>query len=179
MAYIQVTENLPGIASLLAFYRESAKPLMELAQTLLRGDSPLTPGERELIACYVSTQNACTYCASSHGGAAMHLPGVTAELVAAVQRDYQTAPIGDKLKALLAIARKVHVSGKAVSMIDVENARKTGATDREIHDTVLIAAAFCMYNRYVDGLGTWEPGNPTMYDEMGKVLAEKGYVRER
>ncbi len=179
MAHISVAEKYAGISSLLAHYTDSAKPLMLLAETLLRGESTLTQGERELIASYVSTRNECVYCASSHGAAAKHSPGMNAEIVSAVQCDYQNAEISDKLKTLLTIAGQVQISGKAVTPDAVANARAAGATDREIHDAVLIAAAFCMYNRYVDGLGTWEPGNPEVYDQMGIVLAEKGYIRER
>jgi hypothetical protein len=80
------------------------------------------------------------------------------------------------MKALLAIAGKVQKGGKHVTTKDVERAREQGATDKEIHDTVLIAAAFCMFNRYVDGLATWAPTDPAMYRENGKRLAEKGYV---
>jgi hypothetical protein len=64
-----------------------------------------------------------------------------------------------------------------VTADDVGRARKLGATDREIHDTVLIAAAFCMFNRYVDGLGTWQPIDPQAYREMGQRMARVGYVR--
>jgi len=179
MAYIKVAEDRPGISSLLAYYTETAKPLTELAQTLLRNESTLTRGERELIASYVSTRNECVFCATSHGAAATHSEGMNAEIVSAVQRDYLTAPVSDKMKALLAIAGKVQESGKAVTPEDIERARAAGATDKEIHDAVLIAAAFCMFNRYVDGLDTWEPGDPHMYDEMGKVLAAEGYIRKR
>ena len=73
------------------------------------------------------------------------------------------------------IAGKVQQDGKLVTSADVDAARREGATDIEIHDTVLIAAAFCMYNRYVDGLGTWQPTDPEVYAQMGKHLAEQGY----
>jgi len=59
----------------------------------------------------------------------------------------------------------------------VEHARSLGATDFEIHDTVLIAAAFCMYNRYVDGLATTQPHDETMYRERGKIVAREGYIQ--
>ena len=90
-----------------------------------------------------------------------------------------TAPrtgLSSKLKTLLAIAGKVQQDGKLVTKADVEAARREGATDLEIHDTVLIAAAFSMFNRYVDGLGTWQPDNPEMYAQMGQHLAEEGYT---
>ncbi|HZV12055.1 MAG TPA: peroxidase-related enzyme [Candidatus Kapabacteria bacterium] len=179
MAYVRLAEHLPGIGGLLAYYTESAKPLTLLAQTMLRGENTLTPGERELIATYVSTLNNCFYCANSHGYAAKHLLNNDLEIVTAVQCDYQNAPINDKMKALLNIAGKVQQDGKLVLPEDIERARTEGATDKEIHDAVLIAAMFCMYNRYVDGLGTWQPRELDKYDAMGAVLAEQGYIRER
>jgi hypothetical protein len=63
-----------------------------------------------------------------------------------------------------------------VTSDDVAHAREQGATDTEIHDTVLIAAAFCMFNRYVDGLGTTQPRDEEMYRQRGKWIARDGYV---
>jgi hypothetical protein len=77
---------------------------------------------------------------------------------------------------LLKIAAKVQSGGKNVSTADVELAREQGATDIEIHDTVLIAAAFCMFNRYVDGLATWQPDDDELYDKMGEQRAREGYL---
>jgi alkylhydroperoxidase/carboxymuconolactone decarboxylase family protein YurZ len=85
--------------------------------------------------------------------------------------------VSPKLKTLLAIAAKVQAGGKQVTAEDVARARAAGATDLEIHDTVLIAAAFCMYNRYVDGLATLTPTDPDVYDRMGQRMAQQGYVR--
>jgi uncharacterized peroxidase-related enzyme len=146
---------------------------------LLRGPNTLTSGEREMIATFVSAGNDCHFCRDSHrAAAAHHLEGDYA-LVDAVKRDPQTAPISAKLKALLHIADRVRQGGKHVAGADVERARGEGASDREIHDTVLIAAAFCMFNRYVDGLATWTPTDPDAYDLMGQRMAREGYVRPR
>ena len=159
----------------MAFRPETAKPLNQLVEVLLRGPNTLTPGERELIATYVSSQNDCFFCQNIHGAiAAHHLDGNEA-LVLDVKRDYKAAPISSKLKALLAIAGKVQQGGKNVLAEDVERARAEGATDTEIHDTVLIAAAFCMFNRYVDGLATWQPDDPEMYRARGAKTARDGY----
>jgi uncharacterized peroxidase-related enzyme len=151
-----------------------------LSEFLLRGPNSLTSAERELIATYTSSQNDCYFCQMGHGAAAAHhMPGnleKNLELVDQVKRDFMTAPISNKLKALLAIASQVQKGGKHVTAEDIERARNTGATDLEIHDTVLIAAAFCMYNRYVDGLATWVPKDPELYLEMGARLAKQGYV---
>jgi uncharacterized peroxidase-related enzyme len=136
----------------------------------------LTPAERELIATYVSSQNDCYFCQTSHGAAAAaHLQG-NAAAVDQVKHNFLQASISDKLKALLVIAGQVQQGGKHVSSESVQNARNLGATDVEIHDTVLIAAAFCMYNRYVDGLATWQPRDPAMYTSMGEHLATHGYI---
>jgi uncharacterized peroxidase-related enzyme len=176
MAHVALPEGLPGISGGFAFRPETAKPMRELAHILLHEPGSLTPGERELIATYVSSQNDCYFCQTSHGAAAAaHLGGD--ESVKQVKTDFQTAPVTPKLKALLAIAGKVQRGGKNVTAEDVAHARSLGATDLEIHDTVLIAAAFSMYNRYVDGLGTWQPEDQTMYATMGKHLAEHGYLK--
>ncbi len=174
MPHIHLPEGLPGITAGFAFRPETARPMRELAHILLHEPSSLTPGERELIATYVSSRNNCQFCQLSHGAAAASHLG-DASVVNQVKTDFASAPVSPKLKALLAIAGKVQQDGKLVTAADVEAARKQGATDLDIHDTVLIAAAFCMYNRYVDGLGTWQPTDPEMYTQMGKRLAADGY----
>jgi len=179
MAHIQLPEGLPGIRGPMVFSPETTKPLCDLVQLLLTGPHTLTPAEREMIATYVSSQNNSVYCQSCHGStAAQHLGGSDAdyELIAQIKQNYDLTPISAKMKALLAIAGKVQKGGKHVTPEDVERARQVGATEKEIHDTVLIAAAFCMYNRYVDGLATWTPSDANMYRENGRRLAEVGYV---
>ena len=151
--------------------------MRELAEALLRGPNTLTSGERESIAAFVSSRNDCRFCHASHRAAAAHHLDGNYTVVDAVTRDPQSAPVSPKLKALLAIAGKVQQSGKDVTAEDIERARAEGATDREIHDTVLIAAAFCMYNRYVDGLATFTPTDEEAYDRMGQRMAREGYIR--
>jgi uncharacterized peroxidase-related enzyme len=175
MSHIQLPQGFPGISAGFTFRPETAKPMRELAHILLHEPSSLTPGERELIATYVSSRNCTTFCALSHGAAATAHLG-DAAVVKQVQTDFTQADVSPKLKALLVIAGKVQQDGKLVTAADVDAARREGATDLEIHDTVLIAAAFSMYNRYVDGLGTWQPTDPEMYRQMGQHLAEKGYT---
>lgn len=176
MAHIALPEGLPGISGAFAFRPETAKPMRALAHVLLHEPNSPTPGERELIATYVSSQNDCYFCQTSHGAAAScHLAGD--DVVQRVKTDFENAPIAPKLKALLAIAGKVQRDGKLVTAEDIERARREGASDLEIHDTVLIAAAFCMYNRYVDGLDTWQPRDAGMYAQMGQHLAEHGYLK--
>jgi uncharacterized peroxidase-related enzyme len=175
--HISLPEGLPGITSAFAFRPETAKPMRELAEVLLRGPSTLTSGEREMIATFVSSRNDCSFCQASHRAAAAHHLDGNYGLVDAVRDSYEDAPVSQKLKALLTIAGKVQQGGKHVTSADVERARAEGATDGEIHDAVLIAAAFCMYNRYVDGLATLTPTDPETYDRMGERMAQQGYIR--
>jgi uncharacterized peroxidase-related enzyme len=176
MAHINVPEGVPGIRSLVMFRPETGKSLYELAQVLLRNESPLTPAERELIATHVSTRNNCVFCASSHAAAARELFGDERKVVDCVIEDIESAPLTPKMKALLHIAGKVQQSGRDVQPEDVAEARKHGAGDRDIHDTVLIAATFSMFNRYVDGLASLTPTDPKAYEEMGKRMSTLGYV---
>ena len=176
MAHIRLPEGLQGIRAAMAFRPETAGPLNQLAEILLHATNSLAPGERELIATYVSSLNDCYFCQTVHGAiAAAHLND-DEELVRRVKADFKHADISEKLKALLVIAGKVQKGGKQVTASDVAEARAAGASDIEIHDTVLIAAAFCMYNRYVDGLGTWQPRDEELYRQRGKKTAREGYV---
>jgi uncharacterized peroxidase-related enzyme len=174
MPHINLPDGFPGITAGFTFRPETAKPMRELAHILLHEQNTLTPGERELIATFVSSQNSCHFCQSSHGAAAAWHLGDSA-VVEKVKSNFLTAAVSAKLKALLVIAGKVQGDGKWVTETDVLAARALGATDMEIHDTVLIAAAFSMYNRYVDGLGTWQPRDPEMYAKMAEHLGEEGY----
>jgi uncharacterized peroxidase-related enzyme len=175
--HIALPTDLPGITSAFEFRPETAKPMRELAEVLLRGPSPLTSAERETIAAFVSSRNDCQFCEASHSAAAAHHMNGSYEIVEAVKRDFVSAPVTPKLKALLVIAAKVQQGGKRVTTDDIEGAREVGASDLEIHDTVLIAASFCMFNRYVDGLATLTPVDPLVYDQMGQRMAREGYIR--
>jgi uncharacterized peroxidase-related enzyme len=175
--HIALPEGLPGITSGFAFRPETARPLRELAETLLRSPGSLTSGEREMIATFVSTRNECHFCQASHRAAAAHHLDGDYALVDAVRLDPEAAPVSPKLKALLAIAGLVQAGGRRVTTAAIERARAAGASDLDIHDTVLIAAAFCMFNRYVDGLATWTPVGDEAYHEMGRRMAHEGYVR--
>jgi uncharacterized peroxidase-related enzyme len=176
MPHIVLNSAEPGIRGLLRYRPQTARPLSELTEVLLRGPGTLTRGERELMAAYVSALNDCQYCSSSHSAcAAAQLPGGMA-VVEQVRADPGSAPVSAKLKALLAIAAAVACSGRAVTAGHVAQARAAGATDLEIHDTVLIAAVFCMFNRYVDGLATTAPDDPAVYAAGAQRLVMQGYL---
>lgn len=181
MAYIDLPvapalgREYPGIVGPMTFRPETAAPINELVNVLLRGESTLSRGERELIATHVSWRNDCFFCQTIHGAVAAAQLGHDEDLVHSVKTDWLHAHISPKMKALLNIAGKVQQGGKHVTEDDVAGARSHGATDMEIHDTVLIAAVFCMANRYVDGLGTWAPENPDMYRANAAEIVAHGY----
>ena len=176
MPHITLDNDEFGIRSLFIYRPETASPLCLLAEVLMRGPSTLSRGERELIATYVSSRNDCSYCTASHAASAAAQLPEGMDLVDQVRADPDTAPVTPKLTALLRIAGAVQQSGKAVRAEDVAAAREAGATDLEIHDTVLIAAAFCMYNRYVDGLATNVRADPAAYTTAAKLSVNQGYL---
>jgi len=176
MPYIPLEDHLPGITGLLEYRKDTAQPIRELTQFLLRGENTLTEGERELIATVVSNGNQCRFCATAHTAAADVLLGEH-ETSRRVKENINTAPVSDKMKALLTIASMTRESGKSVTAEAVAAAKAAGATDTEIHDTVLIAALFCLYNRYVDGLATVTPDDPGFYKALGERLKNHGYNR--
>jgi uncharacterized peroxidase-related enzyme len=176
MPFIQIEDHLPGVTGLLEYRKDTAEPLRELTQILLRGTSTLTEAERELIATIVSHKNNCTFCVTSHAAAADAYFGDN-ETTSKMREDIQSAPVSDKMKALLTIAAQVQEGGKSVTPSAIEAAKQAGATDMELHDTVMIAALFCFYNRYVDGLGTIAPTNPDYYKSMAERLKNNGYHR--
>ncbi|MFK7787479.1 MAG: carboxymuconolactone decarboxylase family protein [Crocinitomicaceae bacterium] len=174
MTYIKTGVDHPGIVELMFYKGSTGKALANLVHTLMHGPSGLTSGERELIASYVSKLNDCEFCHGTHSASAsVHLSD-NGNAASCVIENIDTSPVSDKMKSLLKIAGKVQRSGREVSQVDVDEAKNKGATDEDVHDAVLIASAFCMYNRYVDGLGT-DPGSPEDYPDYGIRLAKKGY----
>ena len=177
MAHIDLGNDLPGIRGPMAYRPETAKPLNELAEILLRDDNnTLTRGERELIGSYVSGLNDCFFCHNVHGALAQHYMQCDTQYIDDIKKDYRSTRLSEKMKSLLSIAGSVQKSGRQVSALQIEDAKNAGATDKEIHDTVLIAAAFCMFNRYVDGLATWAPTERQVYIDRAARRAEEGYI---
>lgn len=174
--FIPLPEHLPGITGLLEYRQETGKPIRELTQLLLRGPSTLSEADRELIATVVSHGNRCRFCTAAHTAAVALLMGES-ETVEAVKRNLETAPVSEKLRALLRIADRVRAGGLHVTEVEIAAARTHGATDQEIHDTVQIAALFCLYNRYVDGLATVTPDDPAFYRRLADRIVNRGYLR--
>jgi len=171
--YIKTDNNYPGILEMLWYKPATGSKLTALAHQALLGKSGLTSGERETIAAYTSALNECEFCCASHNGA------VVCHLQKDIKpNDYLTpefmAGQTKKMQALLALAAQVQKGGRHVTPDVVDAAKKAGASDEDIHDAVLVCAAFCMFNRYVDGLGTYV-SNEADYKDTGVRLATKGY----
>lgn len=168
---IAVNKEIPGILSLFDFRPDTGDAIKTLVGLLLSTESTLARSDRQLIAAYVSWLNECTWCCNVHSSVANHLLGIRPDIVQAVKDDFETAPISEKLKALLNIAGHVQRHARPISDEAIARARTQEATDQEIHDAVLIAAVFCMNNRYVMCLDAWTPSDPALYDELGEKLA--------
>jgi len=176
MPHIELESHLPGITGLLEYRKDTGEPIRVLTQILLRGQSTLTEAERELIASVVSHGNQCRFCTAAHTAAVDMMLGehTTAQMV---KDDISTAPVSEKMKALLTIAAATGKNGKLVTAEMVAKAREEGATDLELHDTVLIAALFSLYNRYVDGMATAMPDDDSYFVMLADRLINHGYSR--
>jgi uncharacterized peroxidase-related enzyme len=176
MPHIELESHLPGITGLLEYRKDTGQPIRDLTQILMRGPSTLTEAERELIATIVSHGNQCKFCTTAHAAAADLLLGdkTTTQMM---REDIASTPVSEKMKALLTIASLTGKNGKLVTPEIIEKAKAEGATDREIHDTVLIAALFSLYNRYVDGMATTMPDNDAYFDVLADRLVNHGYTR--
>jgi uncharacterized peroxidase-related enzyme len=176
MAWIDLQNDLPGIRGPMIYRPDTGAILNDLAEALLHDENnSLSRGEREMIGAYVSSENDCYFCQNVHGAMARYYYQSDMAFIDSIKKDFQRADISEKLKSLLTIAGSVQIGGKYVTEEQIENAKRNGATDREIHDTVLIAAAFCMFNRYVDGLNTWAPQDLQVYIDRASMRASEGY----
>jgi uncharacterized peroxidase-related enzyme len=176
MPHIPLESHLPGITGLLEYRKDTGAPIRELTQILLRGPSSLTEAERELLATVVSHGNECKFCTTAHAATVDMLLGES-ETSEKVKADISTAPVSEKMKALLTIASLTGMGGKLVTSAHIDEAKAAGATDIEIHDTVLIAALFSLYNRYVDGMATAMPDDADYFTVLADRLVNHGYSR--
>jgi uncharacterized peroxidase-related enzyme len=177
-AHIQVAPDVPGILGPMLAYPETAKYLNGLAETLLRQESAtFSKTDRETIAGLVSYLNNCVFCSESHAEVANAHSGKKGHAQMAWSKE-NWGQYSSRMQALMKIAEKVQKDARTVQAADIEAAKTMGATEADIHDTVLIAAAFCMYNRYVDGLGTFAPPRgDASYVQMGQHLKNVGYAK--
>lgn len=131
---------------------EASRHLLAYHETILRGPSPLSPGERELIAAFVSALNVCTYCHGVHAATAEAF-GVDASLIESMVADAETAPVSSKFKPLLQFIRKLTLTPARMIKKDADAVFSAGWDERALHDAICVAALFNFMNRYVDGHG--------------------------
>jgi uncharacterized peroxidase-related enzyme len=171
--------SLPPEAGLLQVFQrfpEAARPLLEYHEVLLRGDSPLSPAERELIAAYVSGLNNCNYCRAVHSQTAVAF-GIHADLIPNLFVNPQMEDIDPRMRPVLAFVRKLTLSPGAVTAGDVDPILAAGWDDRAVHDATAICALFNLMNRLVNGLGV--EASEGYMKMAAQRLADGGYAQLR
>ena len=143
-----------------AFNTGTGKPLLEFHDALLRNeDSPLTIGEREMIAAFVSGVNSCQYCHGSHTRAAVYF-GIEENLISGMLDDVETSGVEDKLKPVLKYVRKLTLEPSKMTQSDADAVFNAGWSERALYDAVQVCALYNFMNRYVEGLGIEWPKEP-------------------
>lgn len=168
--------SLPANAVLLDLFKaypDLYEPLLEYHEVLLRGPSPLSVGQRELIAAFVSALNACHYCHGVHAATAERF-GISPTILAALVQDVTAAPVDAPLKPILLYVRKLTLSPAKMTAEDAEAVYAAGWDERALHDAVAICALFNLMNRLVDGLGI--DAGDEYFRLASERLARVGYV---
>lgn len=148
-------------------------PFIESHEVLMRGESPLSVGQRELIATYVSGLNECSYCYGVHSQATVGY-GYDEAGIEALFDGIEGADIDPRMKPLLAYAGKLTLKPASVTDADAQAVYDAGWDERALHDAVLVTALFNFMNRLLEGHGVH--GNPAMYKERGALLRQYGYL---
>jgi len=144
--------NPPDLAAVFGKFPHGAKPLLEFHDIILRGDSPLTPGERELIAAHVSGLNACKYCYGAHSTIAKTY-GIDIELIEAMQNDLDSADIAENLKPIITYVSKLTITPSRMTPSDAQAVYDAGWNERALYDAIAACALFNFMNRLVEGTG--------------------------
>jgi uncharacterized peroxidase-related enzyme len=174
--------DAPGILAAIRLTPGLGVHLRGLADELLVHDFPgatISRGEREMLATAVSAANDCFYCMDSHGAfasAVLERQG-SVELVPVIDdiKQGSSAGVDEKMGALLHISRTVRRDPLDLTAADVAAAHAAGASDGDVQLAVLIAAAFSMYNRMVDGFRAKTPPTAEAYRPRAAEIAEHGY----
>lgn len=153
---------------------ELAKPILEYHQILLRGPSPLSVAQRELIAAFVSGINACRFCHGAHTAVAEAF-GVEPGLVQQLLDDVQGSPVSERMKPILAYVRKLTEAPASVRDADAEAVFAAGWDELALHHAIHVCALFNYMNRLVEGHGI-EPAGPEVLGGLTRQLHDKGYV---
>ena len=179
MPYIPIINNTPGIVGLLDTYTDTGKVLRNLADILLNKNSnAFIKAERETVASYVSFLNNCNFCYKSHSSIADFLwekKGQTKEYIDKIET-LEEIMSSSKIETLLYIAKKLHACPQGIKQEDIDLLFTFNFTPDDINDLILIISSFCMFNRYVDGLGTLPALDDDMYNNMAEKIAINGYI---
>ncbi|MFC5064261.1 carboxymuconolactone decarboxylase family protein [Actinomycetospora atypica] len=168
--------SLPPETTLLDVFRAHpgpVGPLLELHERVMRAESPLTPGQRELIAAYVSGLNGCGYCHGVHTATAEAF-GVPAELLPAALADLDSAPVEGRMRPLLHYVRVLTLTPSRVAEDDAEAVYAAGWDERALHDAIAVCALFNYMNRVVEGAGI--RADDAYAQLSGRRLRDIGYA---
>lgn len=175
MAFITLDNTLQGMRQLLAYKPIIAGPMLALMEGVMRSNDGLSLGERELIASYISYLNDCRHCQIIHGEIAQCLLNDDDFIMDTLRSNFKELKLNPRINAILNIVKCIHLGGKHVGASQIDAAKKIGITEMEIHDTVLISSMFCMFNRYIDGLGLESTDTELSFKQRAKQIAENGY----
>ncbi|MGP3919824.1 carboxymuconolactone decarboxylase family protein [Nonomuraea sp. 10N515B] len=173
MMYLPSLAENATLLDVFRAYPDTARPLLDYHQALMRGPSPLEVAERELIAAYVSALNACGYCHGIHSKVAESF-GVGQDTLAAALDDLETAPVAEKMRPVLRYARKLTLTPSRITPEDASAVLEAGWAERALHDVVAVCALFNFANRFVDGLGV--TAGPDYLAMSAQRLTSIGYA---
>jgi uncharacterized peroxidase-related enzyme len=139
----------------------------------MRGPSPLSRGDRELIGAFVSALNSCSYCHDVHNEA-VQAYGIDAELARRLTEDIETAAVEDRMKPLFVLVRKATEGAYRVTQADFDRAYEQGWDDDAIHDAIVVACLFNFMNRFVSTLGI--EADEVYLAAAGPRLRDEGYA---
>lgn len=149
-----------------------AKALIHFHEAVLRQPSPLSAGERELIAAYVSALNSCQYCYGVHEQTAREF-GLSPNVLDALMADVESAPVDAKLRPILRYVRKLTLSPSRLVRADADAVFSAGWSEQALHDAICVTCLFNFMNRLLDGHGV--TGNTALYEDRGQALQREGY----
>lgn len=173
MPYLKSLPDDSRLLQVFQAYPETSRPLVDYHELVMRGPSPFTVAERELIAAYVSGRNDCGYCHGVHTATAEAF-GVPAGLLSALLTDLDSAPVDDGMRVVLAYVGKLTTTPSRVTAADADAVFAAGWDERALHDAVIVCALFNFMNRMVNGLGITADGD--YFTQSANRLHDVGYA---